>query len=61
MQLVHIEQDHGDKLAALFDGHLLLSERMDRLDGRMDRQAGSLDRLVSRVDLLVAGQRALQH
>jgi len=58
-QLVGIEQEHGAKLEALFDGQLLLTERVDRLDGRMDRLDGRMDRLEGCFDRMNVGQRRL--
>ena len=43
--LVRIENDHGTKIEALFDGFDLVNGRLDSVDGRLDSVEGRLDRL----------------
>ena len=36
--VIHIENDHGDKLKALFDGYVQNSEKLDRIEKEVSRQ-----------------------
>ncbi|MBN2493951.1 MAG: hypothetical protein JXR96_05105 [Deltaproteobacteria bacterium] len=53
LDLTRIENEHGARLEALFDGQLLLIQRMDRQDERLEKlEAGQLQ--------LEAGQAQIQ-
>lgn len=36
--VIHIENDHGSKLKALFDGYVQNSEKLDRIEKEVSRQ-----------------------
>ncbi len=35
--VIHIENDHGDRLKALFDGYVQNSEKLDRIETEVSR------------------------
>ncbi|KAF0221106.1 MAG: hypothetical protein FD174_604 [Geobacteraceae bacterium] len=49
-----MSEDFQHKLDIVVEGHQMLSEKIDRLDGRMDGLDGRMDRLEGRMDRLEA-------
>lgn len=45
-----MSEDFQHKLDIVVEGHQMLSEKIDRLDGRMDRLEGRMDGLEVKVD-----------
>ena len=49
-----MSEDFQHKLDIVIEGHQMLSDKIDRLDGRMDGLEGRLDRVESKVDAVAA-------
>ena len=47
-----MSEDFQHKLDIVVEGHQMLSEKIDRLDGRMDQLDGRMDRLENKVDAI---------
>ncbi len=49
-----MSEDFQHKLDIVVEGHQMLAEKIDRLDGRMDDLEGRMDRLETKVDGVAA-------